>query len=145
LLNNDLCKFEIRKKPYMPYNLRIFVLDDDMSRILWFQENFKSVSFAFDPVKAWNILKNEEYNFDIIFLDHDLGGAFTRGSKGDGIDLARQMAKEGVYKNTRIIVHSRNPQGAQAIEEALKETHTNIELINYLNLREIVVNEKFTI
>jgi len=111
--------------------MKIFVLDDDMNRIESFQNCFgeDSVDYSIDPIDAAEKLRNNEY--DQIFLDHDLGGPYTRGPKGDGIDLVRVMAKEKLHIDTPIVLHSLNYAGAKNMEETLTETHNNVIRRNF--------------
>ena len=56
--------------------MRIFVLDDDMQRIKWFKNAFRSaensVYYSHNPVEAEEMLR--ENNYDNIWLDNDLAG-----------------------------------------------------------------------
>ena len=81
----------------------IFILDDDNSRIKKIMKKFgkDNVVYANDPVEAETALREND-KFDIIFLDHDLGGPYTRGPKGDGIDLSRVMAKDNLHTDSFI-------------------------------------------
>jgi len=112
--------------------MKIFVLDDDMERIEIFQEYFgkDNVDYSHDPIDAAEKLRNNEY--DQIFLDHDLGGPYTRGPKGDGIDLVRVMVEENLHVDTPIVLHSLNRKGAKNMEEILKKTHNNVVRVNFV-------------
>lgn len=114
---------------------KIFLLEDSESRIDWFKQTFgdDNVVYSKNPEESLEYLKNS--HFDIIFLDHDLGGAYTPGEYGDGIDLAKKMVEEEIHINTPIIVHSLNPVGAENIAKTLQKTHSDVRIIDYLKLR----------
>ena len=112
----------------------IFVLEDDQKRVQWFIRHWKQVVHTDDPVLAEKWLKEND-DVDIIFLDHDLGGApYTRGKNGDGIDLANTMAAQHIHEDTKIIIHSCNCVGAKNMLDALAETHTNVKCISFPTL-----------
>jgi response regulator of citrate/malate metabolism len=117
---------------------RIFVLDDDMNRINWFTQTFGSIDYAHTVDAAKSILENNIY--DIIFLDHDLGGPYTSGPDGDGIDLAQWMASERIQLNAQIIVHSLNYDGAKNISKTLSASH-NVTVCNFIQLMNATKND----
>jgi len=120
--------------------MRIFVLDDDMERINWFKENWENVYYAHNPIEAEKMLRTNEYN--VIWLDNDLGGAaFTRGTFGDGIDLARIMARDELHVDVPTIVHSMNYPASENIISMLKPTHKNLFRIDYFTLRNMNPHE----
>jgi hypothetical protein len=119
--------------------MRIFVLDDDMQRIKWFKKNWENVYYAHDPVEAEKMLRAN--NYDSIWLDHDLGGAYERGPKGDGIDLAKVMAKEELQTSTPVVVHSLNYYGTENILMTLRNTHESLFKIDFVTLRKMEVDE----
>ena len=127
--------------------MRIFVLDDDMQRIKWFKNAFldekNSVYYSHNPVEAEQMLRNNKY--DSIWLDHDLGGAYTRGPLGDGIDLARVMAKDKIQVDTPVVVHSLNHDGSENMLAALKDTHINLFRIDFKLLRHSGADQAITV
>jgi CheY-like chemotaxis protein len=109
----------------------IFVLDDDIKRIEWFQEIFPNqLEYARSVAEALPKLRSNPY--DIVFLDHDL--AVGSSPAVDGIALADTLAKEGIQTSTPIIVHSMNPIGADNIRRALSRTH-NVTIVPYSVLK----------
>lgn len=118
--------------------MKIFVLDDDDERIHWFQLLGEEVEYAHDPKEAEYIISND--TFDIIFLDHDLGGPY-RGPCGDGIDLANIMASNLIHTSTPIVVHSMNYGGATNILNALRNTHNKLFRCNFCILRQFNINK----
>ena len=94
--------------------MKLFILEDDPSRIVRFKKMFGNdheMTFTEHAEEALNILKEEE--FDVIFLDHDLGGRQMVLSEEEdtGYQVAKRMDKT-VNKETIVIVHSHNPVGA---------------------------------
>lgn len=114
----------------------IIVLDDSPERIKWFRSQFPAMRHASTPPEALKILRSVD-RFDAIYLDHDLGGPFKRGPEGDGIDVAKAMAEEGLHTDTPVIIHSLNVLGSLAMYNALKGTHQDVKMISYLKLRGI--------
>lgn len=99
----------------------VFFLEDNQMRYVHFHkwietklENPEIVS-ATDAADAINILKDRRH-FDIMFLDHDLGGKVFVDSKDEntGYQVAKFIKRNG---NTfhQMIIHSQNPAGAQNI------------------------------
>ena len=122
--------------------MRVFVLDDDMERINWFKENWENVYYAHDPIEAEKMLRENDY--DVVWLDHDLAGPdkpYQRGPQGNGIDLAKIMAKDRLYISTPIIVHSLNYYGAENILMTLRNTHSSLFKIDFVTLRKMKIDE----
>jgi len=69
------------------------------------------------------------------------GAAFVPGEKGDGIDLAKRMAKYKIHVDTPTIVHSMNFPASENIVSMLKPTHKNLFRIDYFNLRELILEQ----
>jgi DNA-binding LytR/AlgR family response regulator len=122
-------------------NLNVFILDDDPNRVSWFRRALIGyhIDFAANVADSLLMLRNCEY--DIIFLDHDLGGPFTPGDDGDGIDVAKVMVAEMLQRNAVIFVHSCNPIGTNDIVSTLKETHPDIIAIAYPYLKGNVLSK----
>ena len=68
----------------------IFVLEDSHERIKWFQKTFGDCNLTFtDDVKtACDELRTKDY--DIIFLDRDLG--HPRGENGEDVAICYKMS-----------------------------------------------------
>ena len=122
--------------------MKIFVLDDDRWRIGWFLNTFgaKNVDYARDPIRA--VVKLCQNKYDTIFLDHDLGGPYTRGPWGDGIDLAKVMSEEKIQTDAMIILHSMNKKGAVKMRQVLENTHRHIKYTPFFDLVEIEKEKK---
>lgn len=93
--------------------MKIFVLEDSAERLISFRKwlSAHDVAYAEDAWTAHPILKDQK--FDVIFLDHDLGNRSDVRSDdpNTGYAVAKEIAN-GVNKNTQVVVHSMNPNGA---------------------------------
>ena len=99
----------------------ILIIEDDHRRIRWFNNQltghcdldvFENAELGIKAVK--------ENKYDIIFLDHDLGGRIFVPSDdpNTGYQVAKTL-KESLNKDTRVIVHSFNPEGVDKIVSAI--------------------------
>jgi CheY-like chemotaxis protein len=103
--------------------VNIFVLEDDEQRKLAFKRKFLGHNITIiDNIKeAINILSTN-IAFDMIFLDHDLGGEVYVNSENEntGYQLAKWISQQKkILKESIIIVHSLNQVGAQNIKAVL--------------------------
>ena len=113
---------------------KILVLDDSPLRLNVFRQHFESQEIIVITVstaqEAINALTSQE--FDLICLDHDLGGKppMYYGENCDpshantGSEVARWMAQHP--KPYKVILHSRNPIGINSMRTIL-ETIDGIE------------------
>jgi len=107
--------------------MRIFILEDDLNRIKWMKLHFDSridLDITDDVDVAMKYLKEEEY--DIIFLDHDLGGRqmVSSSERDTGYTIAK-MIHTTKNRGLTVIVHSWNPEGARNMMEAMQENDIN--------------------
>jgi CheY-like chemotaxis protein len=103
-------------------------LDDSVARTnLFKQRSFgHSVKFADNArtAKIWL----DQHDFDIIFLDHDLGEEFEglecpEGTNDDGRTVSRYIVGLGdKHKETTIVIHSLNNWAAQEMYQILKDS-----------------------
>lgn len=124
----------------MTKKINILVLEDDENRIIQFKERFFSlfngknkdliigvVEYARTAKEAIEFLK-ETIHYDIIFLDHDLGGRVFVSSDDEntGSEVVRYLVENAnQYANTRFIIHSFNPIGAKSMLNNIKENITD--------------------
>lgn len=102
-------------------NQKILILEDSPYRI----ENFRkmlsedNILFISSDVESCKLMYNEVAPFDMIFLDHDLGGETFVDSNADntGYQFCRFLENKGV--NDKVIIHSMNPGGAQKMRSVL--------------------------
>ena len=101
--------------------MKIFILEDNPHRMIKFRRNLIGHDIDHtDTVRASNRLLIL-YKYDLIFLDHDLGGREMVNSLEEetGYQVAVFMASFGKNQETPCIVHSCNPAGANNIIRAL--------------------------
>lgn len=109
----------------------IFVLDDDPARLAKFRdlEPRVNVTWATNVTDAIRIFK-ERYAFgskrpDALFLDHDLNDFTDDMVERTGLTFASWLAQNNdhgqlVPRDTPIVLHSWNPDGAQAMRTLLR-------------------------
>lgn len=101
--------------------MRIFILEDSPVRIATFRRKLighdltiaESAQQAINTMRAARDVETRSSRFDLIFLDHDLGGEEMVGTEGanTGSEVVRWMALEmGVCPT--IVVHSLNAPAA---------------------------------
>ncbi len=105
--------------------MKILILDDDKFRHQQFIHNF-SCNSENDIIGVYTVdeaIKLLESNiYDIIFLDHDLGGAVYVDSDGEeptGYTVAKWMVEHPERIPKHVYIHSLNPVGAQRIKQIL--------------------------
>ena len=95
--------------------MRILILEDDDNRNSTFQRNFCSeqteVVIVKEAIHAINYLNNE--NWDVLFLDHDLGGAVhvAETEENTGSAVARWLNVNPKKEPAIVIIHSLNNDG----------------------------------
>lgn len=108
-----------------PHTLRILFFDDDSLRHSAFSwTNGKhDITYASNTDDAIKVLG--EKDFDVVFLDHDLGGEVSQNRmdcEDDGRIVARWIAEHaGRFQNTTFIVHSLNIAGSTEMVSILKD------------------------
>ena len=103
--------------------LKILVLEDDANRIEVFKEKLKGHDVYFfdqaeDAINAFKLFTDKPW--DIVFLDHDLGGqVFVPSSNPNtGYAVAKYMEENDVEAK-QVIIHSMNPAGGANMKAAL--------------------------
>lgn len=109
------------KQDVQQYKQRILVLEDNEYRIKWFRHHFanETITIMEAASDAIGCLQSNEY--DLIFLDHDLGGeAFVNEAhKNTGSEVARFLAASKANINASYVIHSLNSAGADYMFNAL--------------------------
>jgi len=126
--------------------LRVFVLDDDLQRHDWFAARFKSdqVDLAVEPARAIELLAANHY--DAIFLDHDLLPEHYRNQQEPddertGYAVASWLADNaGRHSVARIVVHTRNADGAWRMVSLLRDAGLTAEHIPFPYLSQKIKN-----
>jgi len=97
--------------------MRVLILDDDLARHhllgTWLDWKFgaEHVSLHSEYEKDGAIVALARQEFDLIYLDHDLGDGSRDAS---GAHVARWLSEHpDSQRDAKIIVHSMNPPGAQ--------------------------------
>jgi CheY-like chemotaxis protein len=109
-------------------SLNIFILEDAPERISWFQNTFSDckLSITSNVEQACDMLRGG--NFDLVFLDRDLGHPQLNGE-----DVAWCMKQENLAQNSCIVVHSVNPRGQRVIQRYLQD-RSNLHSIPFPQL-----------
>jgi len=101
--------------------MKIFILEDDPNRMKTFKKALSghSIDHATNCEEGRTIVSSNTY--DLIFLDHDLGGEQMVDSSHEntGYQLAKFMKENGYNTEVPCIVHSCNPDGADNIASLL--------------------------
>lgn len=107
--------------------MKIFFLDDNINRHTKFHEWIETkceqpdIISASSANEATGILEKDK-EFDVIFLDHDLGGKIFVSSKdpNTGYAVAEYIKKNDV-KYKQCFIHSQNPVGAKNMKNVLED------------------------
>lgn len=99
-------------------DLRCLVLEDDSNRIKEFNKRLRDTRICFTSyvdTAELAIQKLKESDYDIIFLDHDLGGEtyVDTNNKNTGSEVARWISKNPI--KGLVIVHSLNKPAADGM------------------------------
>jgi hypothetical protein len=103
--------------------MRIFILEDNPERIKKFKrELIGHILIIVEDVESAKEIINsdtESNKYDLMFLDHDLGGE-EMVSPGDNTGyLVAKILSESINKNSNCIIHSCNHAGARAMQFCL--------------------------
>ena len=105
--------------------MNLLFLDDDVIRTKRFKSIIPSAQTALTAEECINKLKTEE-EWDIVFLDHDLGNEIFVDSKrpDTGMEVVRWICENEPFVR-QIIVHSLNFPGAKNMVDTLTEMRYN--------------------
>jgi CheY-like chemotaxis protein len=116
--------------------IRIFLLDDDVSRHDWFDARFAGdhLDIAVEPRRAIELLSQNFY--DAIFLDHDLLPEHYKSSAHDdertGYAVAAWLAANPhMQAAATILVHTRNADGAMRMVEEMRRAGRRAEYVPF--------------
>ena len=105
--------------------MKILILDDMQERHEAFSKKYKSPAYKLTHVisakKCIEALEDEE--FDMVCLDHDLGGkTFVTSGENTGYEVCEWITNNvDKVKDTPIVIHSYNPVGAKNMAKKLAE------------------------
>lgn len=116
--------------------IRVFLLDDDTRRHVWFAKRFDGdyLDIAYDVGRAREFLSENLY--DAIFLDHDLlpehYHAETTDDENTGYAIALWLAsRPELQRASTIMVHTRNADGAMRMVEELRRAGRQAEYVPF--------------
>lgn len=102
--------------------LDILILEDDINRTFQFFKMFKgnNTQIVVSPDEC--IQKLKDFKWDVLFLDHDLGGEiYCPSDDKSGYKVAKWLEESPEYKPTKIYLHSMNSVGRQNMKNAIPE------------------------
>ncbi len=113
--------------------LEVLVLDDEFDNRVWFYDTFTGCNIAStsEPGHITEILKIYEY--DIVFLDGDLG----EGQKHGGQDVTYTLMMKKIALDTTFVIHSMNPVKQELMKSHLDQYHSKVFVIPYSQLRKM--------
>ena len=132
--------------------MRILFLDDNKDRHAEFRRQSIGcvVDFVFDATSA--IEKMESDKYDVIFLDHDLGGPASENKiiegAEDGFFVCKWIAENpDLYSETTIIIHSLSQFGPLRMLEILAQAgiYSVIYMKEAWRVFEKVSNDEFVL
>ncbi|HUQ34629.1 MAG TPA: cyclic-phosphate processing receiver domain-containing protein [Pyrinomonadaceae bacterium] len=116
--------------------IRVFLLDDDTRRHVWFAKRFDGdhLDIAEDVAGAQECLSANLY--DAIFLDHDLLPEHYHADSNDdertGYAIALWLAsRPELQRASTILVHTRNADGAMRMVEELRRAGRQAEYVPF--------------
>lgn len=97
--------------------MKVFILEDDPARMMWFRERL--IAHELTHAESCTHIDRFRPPYDVIFLDHDLGGRQMEAHEDDGACFARLIGPM-INPDAKVIVHSYNADGAQRIRWILQ-------------------------
>lgn len=112
--------------------MKIFILENNITKVSRFLSLFSGnkIDICMDAQNAINALYNTQY--DIMFLNHDLGDKVMIDSFKDnnGYTVAKELHNTlNVY--TPVIIHSYNILGSNNMFEEITKFNSNVEKIPF--------------
>lgn len=98
----------------------ILILEDSDERIGQFRKNFINAELIIVKTSKEAIIELKNKKFDIIFLDHDLGGkVFQTPGENTGYEVAQWISKN--LKDSKVAIHSLNMPAVKVMKNCLPE------------------------
>ena|SRR2546423_4579118 len=145
ILRGVLSKLGLSSVSVERHPIRVFLLDDDTRRHVWFAKRFEGdlLDVAEDVSSAQELLSNNLY--DAIFLDHDLlpehYGSETFDDERTGYAIALWLASQPeLQRASTIMVHTRNADGAIRMVEELRRAGRQAEYVPFPLLAQKIKN-----
>jgi CheY-like chemotaxis protein len=102
--------------------MNILILEDDPNRQRAFRGHLVGAFVVITDDTKTCIQHLQERVWDMLFLDHDLGGKIMQASgEGTGYEVAQWLANNPDRKPPVIVIHSMNPSGSQNMLSAIGE------------------------
>jgi CheY-like chemotaxis protein len=101
---------------------RILIVEDDPGRYQGFVVNLGRIDHAIAITDSAEIARDMliDYNWDWLFLDHDLGGSFmSESDDNSGYAVALHLEEFPDDKPENVVIHSMNPTGADRMQAAI--------------------------
>lgn len=96
--------------------MKVFILEDDPTRITllieWLQGHYLTIVDSCSKVDMF------QPPYDLILLDHDLGGRQMTEHEDNGAAFAK-LINDKINKNAIVIIHSHNPYGVKRMRDIL--------------------------
>ena|ERR1700723_2550299 len=117
----------------------ILFLDDNLDRTKAFKSYFPQAITTETAQETIDVLANKENEFELVFLDHDLGGETYVDSSGKntGMEVVRWIVANKP-KVGKFVVHSCNIYAATAMTDTLLREGYEVERIPFTYLLEIL-------
>jgi len=110
----------------------ILILEDSHDRINWFVDQFgdNNLVIVNTALAAREVIRKCRW-FDVLFLDHDLGGeTFVDSDSRSGYATVKEIVQNKMYisqkDKIKVVVHSWNEPAAVRMEAKLKENGFNV-------------------
>lgn len=103
--------------------MKILILDDSQIRLKKFKQKLIGHDVTYVETAEDAIVELSHNKFDVISLDHDLGGKqMVDSGEGTGWEVAKFLYENPQFKpKGHIHIHSYNPIGAENMKELLPE------------------------
>lgn len=96
-------------------------MEDNQFRNDWFLSKLPDAVVADNPTAAVSILKTIEYDFDIVFLDHDCAGKFFVSPEDpEYLNKTFWKVAQELHRTEyagQVVIHSGNPVGAKRMQD----------------------------
>ena len=103
--------------------MRVLILEDNENRCVKFREALMGHDLDITEFskEAIQLLKENEY--DILFLDHDLGGqVYVESGEETGFEVAEWLSQNTDRKPKEIYLHSLNEWGRKNMKNVLPDS-----------------------
>lgn len=91
--------------------MKVFALEDEPGRIIWFERFFTSRGIPWHCVQTCTRYDEFDPSYDVVLLDHDLGGRQLEDHEDCGLTFIRLIKSELKF-DTLVIIHSWNDVAA---------------------------------